>query len=80
MERKYGHYPRKAAFYEQLGLFRSKKWCALHSSCEMQQKQRIIVEISPTGKKLRSLSKQGGVLRDTGLVSKLKVVCVVFLV
>jgi hypothetical protein len=46
----------------------------------MQQKQLSNVEISSTGKKLRSKSTKGTVLRAAGLVSKLKVVCVVFLV
>jgi hypothetical protein len=46
----------------------------------MQQKQRLNVEISLTGREIRTLWTSGGVLRAAGLVSKLKVVCVVFLV
>jgi hypothetical protein len=80
LERKYVHYRRMAAFYEPLGLFRSKKWRALHSTCEMQQKQRLNVEISPSGKKIRSKLAKGTVLRIGGLVSMLKVACVEFLV
>jgi hypothetical protein len=44
----------------------------------MQQKQRINFEISPTGKKLRSKSTKGTVLRIGGPVSKLIVERVVF--
>jgi hypothetical protein len=52
----------------------------LYSACEMQQEQLLNVEISPTIKKLRSKSTKGTVLRTGGLVSKRKVVRVVFVV
>jgi hypothetical protein len=44
----------------------------------MQQKQRLNVELSTSGKKMRSLSAYGGVLPAAGLVSKIKVARVVF--